>query len=68
MNAPLTRAQVKSYLAESHRCPYCKSEDIEGQAGRDHNADSIYQEVACLSCEKEWVDEYRLADVRAKDE
>jgi len=29
---PLTNKQKKAYLKHSHRCPFCKSENIEGEA------------------------------------
>lgn len=41
-------------------CPFCNSENIEGQQVEINDA-GAEQEICCLDCDKEWVDFYKLA-------
>jgi len=55
--------QKREYLdSRGSRCPFCKSEEIEG---REINIDCDYttQEVVCNNCGKSWRDIYQLTDV-----
>ena len=49
----------EEYVQSSSQCPFCDSRDIEGQEV-NIDGNSAWQEIYCLSCEKEWVDTYRL--------
>ena len=56
-----TRMPQKQYvLKKGTHCPYCNSENIEGQHVEitDSGAE---QEICCLDCDKEWFDFYKLA-------
>ena len=57
----LTDEQKKKYLENSHHCPYCGSDQIEGGSIEGENA---YQKVGCNDCYKEWRDVYKLTDVK----
>lgn len=41
------------------RCPHCNSYDIEGQE-INIDAGSVWQDVICNHCGKEWQDTYTL--------
>ena len=41
-------------------CPYCNSENIQGQHVEITDA-FPEQEIICLDCDKEWVDFHKLA-------
>lgn len=55
----------EEYLASSGNiCPYCQSVDIAGLDGIDSSEAGIAaQVVGCNSCDKRWLDIYRLVDV-----
>lgn len=59
----MTYAQKKAYLKASHICPYCGSDQIEGQSV-DIDENGASQEVSCISCKARWEDLYKLTDVR----
>ena len=40
-------------------CPYCKSNSIEGGKA-EFEGDTVYANVTCLDCEKEWTDQFTL--------
>ncbi len=58
----LTDEQVQAYLKASHKCPYCKSQEIEGGAF-DVEADHVYQDIKCIGCGRTWTDEYTLSGI-----
>lgn len=60
---PLTDDQKDKYLENSGVCPYCGSEDIEGEGSYDYGDDSIFAKVHCYSCGQNWEDVYVLAGV-----
>jgi transposase-like protein len=67
MSETLTQEQKEQYLKASHRCPYCKSEDIE----RDFvevNEGEATQRVTCNDCHQDWIDIYTLTDVQGERE
>jgi predicted Zn-ribbon and HTH transcriptional regulator len=68
MSEPLTEEQTERYLAASHRCPYCQSENIEGDASFDFSGDDIRKNIECLDCGKQWIDTYSLSGVEAAEE
>ncbi len=41
-------------------CPYCGSQEIEGEGSLDNMGSSAYQRIRCTHCEKEWDDTYIL--------
>ena len=59
---PLTNKQKKAYLKHSHRCPFCKSENIEGEAVEIDDG-IAWQPIRCLDCNKNWSDLYKLIGV-----
>ena len=40
-------------------CPFCKHDDIAGDAF-DVEGNHCYQVMVCGACEEQWTDEYRL--------
>ena len=58
----LTDEQVQAYLQASHKCPCCKSQDIEGGAF-DFEGDHVYQDIKCNRCGRTWTDEYTLTGI-----
>ena len=59
--------QKASYLKETHKCPFCKSEAIRGE-DHDFDGETIWKNIVCESCEKEWRDIFRLVDVEEVEE
>ena len=58
----LTKKQKSDYLKNSGKCPYCKSDQIEG-GSIEIDGETAWQTVSCLNCDKKWNDIYRLANV-----
>lgn len=63
----LTEAQKAAYLADSSKCPYCGSSDIEG-GEVDCQGDNHYQDIQCNACDRTWTDTYSLIAVDDGDE
>jgi ribosomal protein S27E len=59
MNMSKEREYVES---KGVRCPYCKSEDIEG-GFVETNAGTAQQNIRCNNCGEEWTDSYTLNGV-----
>ncbi len=59
----LSRKQKRKYIKQGGvRCPYCGTDQIEGQGfGAD---DEGSETVKCLECHKEWVDDWKIFDIR----
>jgi formate dehydrogenase maturation protein FdhE len=50
----------KEYVEHGgNMCPYCGQEDVVGGSFQFEGA-SLYQEVSCNICFKDWVDAYKL--------
>ena len=60
----LTRQDVKRYLKNSGKCPYCGSPDITGKS-IDVDGPVATQEVGCdaKDCGRSWTDVYTLTGV-----
>lgn len=56
----MTPKQSTEYLLDPTRCPYCQSEDIEGQG---FEYDDMSQIIECNNCERRWKDIYTLTAV-----
>jgi len=41
-------------------CPFCGSLNVDTTGSLDHCAHAIYQGCRCVSCKKEWTDDYTL--------
>jgi hypothetical protein len=61
----LTKEQKRDYLANSGKCPFCKSTDLGGES-LEIDGDYAWQDVMCYSCKKQWTDYYKLWDVEEK--
>lgn len=58
MNRPLSDAE---YVAcAGARCPYCGSNDLEGQGDLEADGRDCWQEILCRKCQATWRDIYRL--------
>jgi C4-type Zn-finger protein len=52
----------EQYLKDSGKCPYCNSEQLEGN-GHDYEGDGVIQVILCQDCGNRWEDVFRLYDV-----
>lgn len=60
----ITEKQKKEYLEyKGSRCPFCKSNEIEGYDGYDGDGDWISAKIECSSCGKQWIDIYTITDI-----
>ena len=60
----LTNEQQRQYVSDDGgRCPYCRSDQIEGNGGFDFEGGRVFQEVSCLDCNERWMDVYTLSNV-----
>lgn len=61
---PLSKAAKKKYInGASHKCPYCKSENIEGRFVEVTDG-GANQKITCNDCGKRWFDLYKLVDIQ----
>jgi len=51
---------LKEYMEGNFACPFCNSENITSQDLPSTDYNIAWQPFECLSCSKEWQDEYRL--------
>lgn len=57
----MTRQDKQKYLMNPGTCPFCGSNDVDGQA-IDVDGDKVTQAVSCC-CGAAWVDYYTLVDI-----
>ena len=62
MNQKLTAEQIAAYIADPYHCPYCGSDNIEGEVALFD--DAITQDISCLSCGRRWRDVLKPAEVQ----
>ena len=63
----LTAAAAAEYVDRGYsRCPFCKSEEIEG-GSLEVDGNHAWQEVICSACDAAWRDIYRLVGVYDED-
>lgn len=43
-----------------NKCPFCESENIEGDGQVQTDSTYAWQKIICLDCKKEWEDQYTL--------
>lgn len=64
----MTPKSNEAYLASSTRCPFCDSDQVEGEMVDVHiNAygeTGGTQQVGCLDCGAEWEDQLKLVGYR----
>lgn len=61
----LAEEKKKEYIKNPYWCPYCGSDQIEGdKIQSDYNL--AWMNVTCLDCEKEWEETYTLTEIREK--
>ena len=60
-------AMQKKYVkGKGRRCPFCNSKHIDtGEI--ETEGEVAYGEIFCTTCEKSWVDEYRLIGFNLPD-
>jgi transposase-like protein len=64
MTEKLTEKARKEYVRTGgYSCPFCGSSQIEGVGSFDFSDNTVYQNVVCYDCKKEWTDEYTLTGV-----
>jgi hypothetical protein len=56
----LTEQQKQAYLKAPTRCPYCGSQDLEGQTPGSDCGGNYRQRLTCLECGRWWVDVFTL--------
>ncbi len=59
----LTKKQVQKYCENDTLCPYCDSDQVEGDGQVLTESGHAYQDVQCKGCEKTWTDEYTLTGI-----
>jgi transposase-like protein len=59
---------VKDYLdSKGVRCPFCKSDQIEGSGSISIEDYQAVQDVSCLKCKRTWTDVYTLSGVYVEE-
>lgn len=53
---------VIKYISEPDHCPFCGSDDIEGDR-MEIMGTSAYQPIKCNKCGKKWDDIYKLTGI-----
>lgn len=53
---------LKKYLKNPDKCPYCGSTDIT-KGDTDFSYINAWETVVCNECGKEWVEEFTITDV-----
>jgi len=64
--AKLTAEQIKTYLANDTKCPYCGSESLNG-GERTLALGRASQAMQCDTCGRGWTDEYTLTGITEED-
>ena len=54
---------IDNYIKNSHICPFCGSEHIEGTGDHDYGNDKYYNRIGCPDCGKVWDDVYTLSGI-----
>ena len=54
------------YLDDSGRCPFCKSERIEGVGKTNMDVNEYSSLIRCYACDKEWWDIYKLSRIEVE--
>ena len=60
--------QVEYVKNGGNRCPFCKSENIEGIHAPNIDSGYCWQEIYCCDCEKSWQDLYTLTGFQKEGE
>jgi hypothetical protein len=53
---------VQKYLEAPNTCPFCDSVNISADH-YDHVGETVYQNITCCACGKEWTDTYELVNM-----
>ena len=59
--------QKARYMKDQDRCPYCQSDNINGEGFDVYDSDTIWQRIICGDCKKEWNDIYQFVNVEPID-
>lgn len=59
----ITQEQIDRYVAASHKCPFCGSDNIDTSSRPTVEDSDVNQNVFCLDCKEEWVDIYELTGI-----
>jgi len=62
-NHTLPEEQLRIYLGNPDRCPWCGGEVLAGSVKRDDDDNYARRYVYCTSCEREWDDVFRLVGI-----
>ena len=62
----LTKQEIRRYLKNPGKCPYCGSKDITGKS-IDVDGERATQEVICEACQRSWLDVYTLTGVMEEE-
>ena len=58
----LSEEQIKTYIENDSRCPWCNSSNIFGFQFKFEER-LIYQSIECNDCKAEWEDEYTITGI-----
>jgi hypothetical protein len=64
----LTDQQKQAYVKNPTKCPYCGSNDIEGEVTENDCDGNYRQRITCHACGKWWVDVFTLATIEEPKE
>jgi len=66
----MTPEQQTAYLADSNKCPFCGTDEIEAQPGFEWDDMQMWQIVFCMDddCSRQWRDIYTLTGVEDADD
>ena len=53
---------LKEYLKDPDKCPFCDSENITG-GDTDFSCINAWRNIKCNSCLKEWIEEFTITNI-----
>ncbi len=62
-----TQSQADHYGKHPERCPHCGSSEITTASTFDSEGRTGWQTTQCETCDKSWVDSWRLVGVAEED-
>jgi transposase-like protein len=63
----ITADREAYYLEHSCSCPFCHSDNIEGQGFEYDIGNETSQRVVCLACDRSWTEIYKLSGIVGDD-
>ena len=64
----MTTLKEKYLRSDGMLCPYCESNNLDGEEEDDEHITTITRIVSCINCGKHWRDVYTLTDIEELDD